>query len=137
KSSAIARSMVTKYGMSDRIGPISFDDSSRSIFIGRDFSQTKGYSEKVAAVIDDEVKRIFDDASELCEEILSEHSDLVAATAEYLLEHETIDGEDFKAFCQNGGVMPTKEGNKSKPGRRIDADFPEVPDLSEFFRKKE
>jgi len=137
KSSAIARSMVTKYGMSDRIGPISFDDSSRSIFIGRDFSQTKGYSEKVAAVIDDEVKRIFDDASELCEEILLEHRDLVAATAEYLLEHETMDGEEFKSFCQNGGVMPTNKDNKSKAGRRIDADFPEVPDLSEFFRNKD
>ena len=137
KSSAIARSMVTKYGMSDRIGPISFDDSSRSIFIGRDFSQTKGYSEKVAALIDDEVKRIFDEASDLCEKLLSEHRDLVAATAEYLLEHETMDGEDFKYFCLNGGELPSDKKKKVKLGQQINADFPEVPDLSEFFRNKD
>ena len=105
-ASAIARSMVTKYGMSDRLGPISYDDSSHSVFIGRDFSQTKSYSEQTAAAIDEEVKRIFDEASELCEKILGEHSELVVATADYLLEHETMDGEDFAYFCEHGGEMP-------------------------------
>ena len=134
KSSAIARSMVTKYGMSDRIGPISFDDSSHSVFIGRDFSQTKSYSEKTAAAIDDEVKRIFDDANALCEKLLTEHKDLVAATAEYLLEHETMDGEVFKLFIENGGVMPPADeqgGNPEPPGGEV---FPDMPDLSDFFR---
>jgi cell division protease FtsH len=77
QASAIARSMVTTYGMSDRLGPISFDSSAHSIFIGRDFSQTKSYSEETAAIIDEEVKRIFDEASSACERILTEHSDLV------------------------------------------------------------
>ena len=106
QASAIARSMVTKYGMSDRLGPISFDDSSHSIFIGRDFSQTKSYSEKTASAIDDEVKVIFDEASGLCEELLSAHRGLVTATAEYLLEHESMDGAEFTSFCENGGKMP-------------------------------
>jgi len=133
KASAIVRSMVTKYGMSDKIGPISFDDSSHSVFIGRDFSQTKSYSEKMAAAIDDEVKAIFDAASDICEEILSKHSDLVIATAEYLLEHESMDGEDFKAFCENGGKMPSKSAKENKQSPFDGGDFPDVPNLSDFF----
>ena len=141
KASAIVRSMVTKYGMSDKIGPISFDDSSHSIFIGRDFSQTKSYSEKMAAAIDDEVKAIFDAASDLCEELLTENRELVIATAEYLLEHETIDGEDFKYFCEHGGKMPPKNAKEAAKANRqnlLDGDdFPEVPNLKEFFKENE
>jgi cell division protease FtsH len=135
-ASAIVRSMVTRSGMSDELGPISFDDSSRSVFIGRDFSQTKSYSEKTAAMIDDEVKRIFDAASALCEEILTEHRDLLIATADYLLEHETMDGDEFKAFCENGGVMPPKieVGAKPRKDPLKGVDFPDVPDLSDFFK---
>jgi cell division protease FtsH len=112
QASAIARSMVTKYGMSDRIGPISYDDSSHSVFIGRDFSQTKSYSEKTAALIDDEVKRIFDEAMAKCEELLLAHKNILIATAEYLLENETMDGEDFKYLCEHEGELPPK---KEKP----------------------
>ena len=135
-ASAIARSMVTRYGMSDKLGPISFDDSSHSVFIGRDFTQTKSYSEKTAAAIDDEVKKIFDEASELCEELLHEHRDLVEATAEYLLEHETMDGDDFNAFCLNGGKLPSQKEKESKADP-LGADFPDVPDLSEFFQNRD
>jgi len=137
RASAIARSMVTKYGMSDRLGPISYDDSSHSVFIGRDFSQTKSYSEKTAAAIDDEVKLIFDEASELCEEILNEHRDLVIATSNYLLEHETMEGEDFIYLCEHGGKLPTAGEKPNKPSPFDGGDFPEVPNLSEFFRKRE
>ena len=140
RASSIVRSMVTKYGMSDRLGPISFDDSSRSVFIGRDFSQTKSYSEKTASMIDDEVKRIFDEASALCEKMLREHHSLVVATADYLLEHETMDGEEFKFFCEHGGHLapPVSEKKRKKKETALDNDdFPEIPDLSEFFRKKE
>jgi cell division protease FtsH len=133
QASTIARAMVTRYGMSDRIGPISFDDSSRSVFIGRDFSTTKSYSEKTASAIDDEVKVIFDEASGLCEEILTEHRDLVIATAKYLLEHETMTGEDFARFCANNGTLtsPIVDEDQVKPD--TDKEFPDVPDLSEFF----
>ena len=144
-ATAIARSMVTKYGMSDKIGPISFDESSRSVFIGRDFSQTKSYSEKTAAIIDDEVRRIFDEASGLCEKLLNENNTLVSGTAEYLLEHETMDGEDFKYFCEHGGQLPEPKDKAKKKifdsedfpssddGFPSSDDFPEVPDLSDFM----
>ena len=98
----IARSMVTKYGMSEKLGPISFDSSDHSVFIGRDFTQTKTYSEKIAAEIDDEVKRIFDEAAVMCERILIEHRDKLIATAEYLLKNETMDGKDFEILCETG-----------------------------------
>jgi len=128
--------MVMKYGMSDTIGPISFDDSSHSVFIGRDFSQTKSYSEKTAAAIDDEVKAIFDSANDICEEIVTENRELIVATADYLLEHESMDGEEFLAFCNNGGVMPEKKTPEYKTESSADSDFPEIPDLSSFFGDK-
>ena len=113
-ATAIARAMVTKYGMSEKLGPISFDDSSHSVFIGRDFSQTKSYSEKTAAAIDDEVREIFAQAVNKCEEILTEHKDLLIAAAEYLLENETLDGKDFEYMCKNNGAPPPKKELDSK-----------------------
>ena len=90
QASNIARSMVMRYGMSEKLGPILYDSSDHSIFIGRDFGTTKSYSEETAALIDEEVKRIFDEASALCEKILTEHADELRAIAEYLLANETI-----------------------------------------------
>ncbi len=109
QASSIARAMVMKYGMSDVLGPISFDDSSHSIFIGRDFGQTKSYSEKTAAMIDDEVRNIFDRAMKKCEDILTEHRDMLVATAEYLMTHETMDGADFAYMCDHDGQLPEKK----------------------------
>ncbi len=104
----LARAMVTQYGMSDKLGPISYDSSGHSIFIGRDFGQMKSYSEETAALIDEEVKRIFDEAAAACVRILEEHKDTLIAVAEYLLEHETMDGEDFNYFCEHGELPPPK-----------------------------
>ena len=115
RATSIARSMVTKYGMSDTLGPISFDSSNQSVFIGRDFSQTKSYSEKVAAIIDDEVKTIFDQASEACERILKEHETVLVATAEYLIENETMDGNVFDYYCEHG-VFPEKSEDAEPSG---------------------
>jgi len=112
QATAIARAMVMQYGMSDRLGPISFDSSSGSVFIGRDFAQTKAYSEKIAAEIDEEVKRIFDDAMALCEQILTEHADILIKTAEYLLEHEVMDGNVFAYLCKHG-VPPVGDLEKA------------------------
>ena len=112
-----ARNMVTKYGMSDRLGPISFDSSDHSIFIGRDFGTTKSYSEETAGIIDEEVKRIFDEAAALCEKILTEHRAQLIGVAEYLLEHESIEGADFNFYCDNG-YFPEP---KPQPGMRDDS----------------
>ena len=116
-----ARNMVMVYGMSDRLGPISFDSSEHSIFIGRDFGTTKSYSEETAAVIDEEVKRIFDEAAALCEKTLAEHRDILEGVAQYLLVHETMEGEDFNYYCEHGELPPQTNGPKP------DADAPAQP----------
>ena len=105
-ASATARDMVMKYGMSEKLGPISYDTSGHSIFIGRDFGTTKSYSEETAAIIDEEVKRIFSEAEKKCEEILTEHSEQLKAVAEYLLEHESMDAEEFDYYFKHGEFMP-------------------------------
>ena len=109
QASAIARAMVMQYGMSDRLGPISFDSSNHQVFIGRDFANTKSYSEKIAAEIDDEVKRIFDEAVARCTQILTDHMDLLVATAKYLLANEKMDGKLFEYMCKNNGRLPPPE----------------------------
>ncbi len=109
QASSLARAMVTRYGMSEKLGPISFDSSDHSIFIGRDFGTTKSYSEETAALIDEEVKRIFDEAMAACEKILTEHRDELVGVAEYLLEHESMDGADFHYYCENGKLPPKKD----------------------------
>ena len=105
-ATSMARDMVTRYGMSERLGPISYDSAGHSIFIGRDFGQTKSYSEETAAAIDEEVKAIFDRAAADCEKILTEHADQLRAVAEYLLAHETMEGEEFDYFFEHGEFMP-------------------------------
>ena len=106
QASSIARDMVMKYGMSEKLGPISYDSSGHSIFIGRDFGQTKSYSEETAGTIDSEVKRIFDMASEKCEEILSTHAKELKDIAEYLLKHETMEADEFNYYFEHGEFMP-------------------------------
>jgi len=122
QASSIARDMVMRYGMSDRLGPISYDNSGHSIFIGRDFGQTKSYSEETAGMIDEEVKNIFDEASATCEKILTEHADQLRAVAEYLLEHETMEAEEFNYFFEHGEFMPIppREARKAREDKTIE-----------------
>ena len=122
-----ARNMVTVYGMSDRLGPISFDSSGHSIFIGRDFGQTKSYSEETAAIIDEEVKHIFDQAYAKCEALLREHADLLTGLAEYLLIHETIEGDDFRYYCEHG-VMPVHPDDTIEPPAKVIRRMDEAPE---------
>ncbi len=95
RASQIARNMVTKYGMSDRVGTIMFGGGQGEVFLGRDFAQTKDYSEETAALIDEEVKRIVDKAYNRAKDILTEHVDKLHAVASVLLEKEKIEGEEF------------------------------------------
>ena len=97
RASQIARKMVTVYGMSDRLGSISFESGHDEIFIGRSMAQAKPYSEQVAAQIDEEVKSIVDAAYERCEDILSRDQKHLIAVAEFLLAHETMSAEEFEA----------------------------------------
>ena len=95
RASQIARNMVTKYGMSERVGAIMFGGGQGEVFLGRDFAQTKDYSEETANVIDEEVKRIVDTAYNRARTILSEHVDKLHAVASILLEKEKIEGAEF------------------------------------------
>ena len=97
RASEIARKMVTAYGMSERLGSVSFDSGSDEVFIGRSMAQAKTYSEEVAAQIDQEVKAIIDAAYHRCQEVLEAHRTEMEAVAAYLLEHESMSGEDFSA----------------------------------------
>ena len=96
RASDLARKMVTAYGMSDKLGAVSFDSGHDEVFIGRSMAQAKTYSEEVAAQIDSEVKAIIDQGYRRCQEILEAHRAQMDAVASYLLEHETMSGEDFE-----------------------------------------
>ena len=95
RASHIARKMVTAYGMSERLGSIAFESGHDEVFIGKTMGQTRSYSEKTAAEIDDEVKAIIDRAYARCEDILTAQRAALTAVAEYLLAHETMTGEEF------------------------------------------
>ena len=97
RASQIARRMVTVYGMSEKLGAISFESGQDEVFIGRTMAQAKPYSEQVAAQIDEEVKAIIDDAYAQAEKILKRDRGQLDAVAEYLLAHETMDAQDFLA----------------------------------------
>ena len=95
----IARNMVTRYGMSDKLGPVLYgnEHSSDEVFLGRDFSSGQNYSSKTAAEIDDEIRAIIGNAYDRCKQILEEHIDKLHFIANYLLKHEFMDQEEFVA----------------------------------------
>ena len=93
--SATARNMVTKYGMSDRVGTIMLGSENQEVFLGRDFTTQKNFSEVTSGLIDEEVKRIIDTAYRRTEEILNQNMDKLHTVANVLLEKEKIDGEEF------------------------------------------
>ena len=103
RATELVRNMVTKYGMSDSIGPVSYDENGE-VFIGRDFAHSKTYSEKTAAEIDDEVKRIITTQYQKTKQILNDNMDILTRVANKLLEKETIDSMEFeKCFNKTEG----------------------------------
>lgn len=98
RATKIARAMVTQYGMSDRIGPMTLGVGQEEVFLGRDLAQSKEYSEETASIIDEEVKSIIDTAYKTAEEILRRNIDKLHAVAGVLLEKEKIDGDEFEAI---------------------------------------
>ena len=102
RASHLARKMVTVYGMSDKIGTISFESGHDEIFIGRSMAQQRTYSEKVAAEIDEEIKAIIDGCAARCEAILRSNEERLHTVAAYLLEHETMDAAAFERVFSAG-----------------------------------
>lgn len=107
-ATALARKMVTKYGMSAKIGPVSFE-SDGQVFIGRDYGHTKDYSEESSARIDNEVTEILRNCYQRCEDILKANMDKLIAVSDYLLEHETMDSETFNAIMKADTDSETEE----------------------------
>ena len=107
KASAIARNMVTRYGMSGKVGNVVFDSGHDEVFIGRSMAQTKNYSEEVAALIDEEVKALVDGAYARCGEILTHRRRELDIVAEYLLRYENMDAKTFEqVFTDPAALQP-------------------------------
>jgi len=100
RATKLAKDMVARYGMCEKLGTVSYLDGGE-VFIGRDYQSTKSYSEKVAATIDDEVKLLIDKAYVHCKQILSDRAEALQKVTDYLLEHESMTGEQFTA-CMEG-----------------------------------
>ena len=101
RATAIARSMVVKYGMSDKLGSMTFGSDNGEVFIGRDYGRTRDYSENVAAEIDAEIKSIIDEAYSRCTKLLTDNMDALERVAQTLLDKETIDAKEFEAVFLN------------------------------------
>ncbi len=108
RATSIARQMVTKYGMSDRIGPILYGSESNEVFIGRDLATQRDYSEHVAAMIDEEIKNIIDQAYVKAEQILAEHEAEVRTVAEKLLERDRLSGAEFDRLMKGEALEDPK-----------------------------
>lgn len=115
RASKIARDMVTKYGMSDKIGPICFGNDHDEVFIGRDFVQSRNVSEHVSAEIDEEIRDIIDTAYERCKTMLTQNMDKLKAVANVLMEREKISGEEFEKIY-NGETLEDLKFESAKDG---------------------
>ncbi len=123
RASKLARDMVARYGMSEKLGTVSYLDG-EEVFIGRDYQTTKSYSEKVAGTIDDEVKTLIDRAYDHCKRILTENSEKLHAVVDFLLERESMTGEQFTA------IMEGRDPGENSATDLFDA-FTEAPEATE------
>lgn len=98
RATSTAKSMVTKYGMSDVLGPVCYGSGNNEVFIGRDMGQVKDYSEETAAKIDQEILRIVNNGYKACEKLLKDHIDQLHSVAQYLIKHEKMSGDEFRAM---------------------------------------
>ncbi len=96
RATSIARSMVTKYGMSEALGTVFYDSEQEEVFIGRDMGHTKVYSEEIAARIDNEIRKIIDGGYNECTRLLKDNLDKLHVVAQALIEKEKIDGDEFE-----------------------------------------
>lgn len=135
QATALARSMVTEYGMSSKLGPVQYEGN-HQVFIGRDYGQTKTYSDQIAYEIDEEVRRILTQAQDKAREIIETHAEKHKLIAEKLLEYETLDARSIKSLFETG-KMP-EDVLESKTSKQEAASFDEAKKaLDEKDRLKE
>ena len=114
KATRIARSMVTKYGMSD-LGPMQLEEESEGVFLGRDYNKTKNFSDQVALEIDKAVRKIIEDCYDKAVKILKENEDLVHLLADALVEHETLTKEQIECLVETGKMCPVEPQVSAEP----------------------
>lgn len=120
RATDLARSMITRYGFSEKLGPIVYGHDNSEVFLGRDYSQGRNYSENVAAEIDGEIRELIDTSYENAKQILLSHRDQLDKVAHYLMEHEKIDGEDFYKLMNgepldDNTAAPVSENSDTAP----------------------
>jgi cell division protease FtsH len=133
QATQMARSMVTEYGMSKKLGPMQYEGN-HAVFLGRDYGQGKGYSERVAYEIDEEVRKILNKAHDKAYEIIQNNREKHQLIAEKLLEFETLDAAQIKSLYE-AGKMPTDDKNSEEPTRALT--FEEAKKALEEKDKKE
>lgn len=122
RASALVRKMIMRYGMSEALGLMTFGHDEEQVFLGRELSQNKGFSEEVAGAIDREARRMMDDASEKCRSILEEHMDQLHLIAQTLYQKETIEAEEFAALMEGrtlAEVTATSEAKAASEGEAV------------------
>ena len=102
RATKTARKMVMQYGMSEKLGYVTFTDDDHEVFLGRDISQGRNYSEKIASIIDDEIKKIIDECYENCVKLLNDNREKLDNIAEALVKHEKLDAKEFEEVFENG-----------------------------------
>ena len=115
----IARQMITKYGFSERLGPVVYGTSQEETFLGRDLGQGKGYSETTAAEIDGEMRDIIDEAYETCRRTLTEHLDQLHALAKALMEREKLNEQQFNTIMAGGTLPPLEDVDAGQPEQTV------------------
>lgn len=130
KATNTAKAMVTKYGMSDLVGPIAYGSSNGEVFIGRDMGHTKDYSEQTAALIDNEIHRLITDGYKKSEVLLSAHMDKLHEVADYLIVHEKMDGKVFQKIM-DGTYVPEPEKNEDEEDPATDIADDKKVDIEE------
>lgn len=127
-----ARAMVTRYGFSERMGPVVYGSDPGQTFLGRDFGQGKGYSEAIASEIDNEIRDIVDEAYETARRLLTDHMTELHKVAAVLMEREKISGDDFRTLMEGGELPPydLAKGETAKPAEKA-VELPQNDPLDE------
>ncbi|HLR89209.1 MAG TPA: ATP-dependent zinc metalloprotease FtsH [Atopostipes sp.] len=133
QSTQIARSMVTEYGMSDKLGPVQYEGSSQ-VFLGRDYSQSKSYSEQIAYEIDQEVLRILNESHDEAVHIIEENATKLKLIAEHLLEYETLNELEIKSLYEDG-VLPSRDPETHEYPREEETDEDQTGTSYEEIKK--
>jgi cell division protease FtsH len=141
QATSLARRMVTEWGMSDKLGRLRYSDNEEEVFLGHSVTQRKNVSDATARIIDEEIRRIIDDAEQKAHQLLTEHVDQLHAVAKGLLEYETLSGDEVKAIIRGESIVRSNDDDvkPSQPvppgGRRSSVPSSGTPETGPFEPK--